>query len=41
MISFPDIQTNMGEAVKKFVDFLAATFGGFFDFIFLYPQERL
>src|SRR5699024_494078 len=41
MGSFPNIRTNIGEAVDWFVDFLATTFEGFFDFIFFISSRTI
>src|SRR5699024_8920184 len=35
MGSFPDIRTNLGDYADQFVDFLATTLAGLFNFIFL------
>ncbi|TQS76567.1 proline/glycine betaine ABC transporter permease [Ornithinibacillus gellani] len=41
MISFPDIRTNLGDYVSDFVDFLASSLEGFFDFIFLIASRTI
>lgn len=41
MGSFPDIKTNLGDYADAFVSFLATTFKGFFDFIFLVASRTI
>lgn len=38
MGSFPNITTNLGDYVERFVDFLDVTFGPIFDFIYLFSS---
>lgn len=41
MIRFPDIETNIGELVDRFVAFLADTFASFFDFIYFVSSRTI
>ena len=41
MKEFPDIRLPIGSSVEKFIDFLAANFDGFFDFIFVIASSMI
>lgn len=41
MTEFPNVRFPIGDAVEKFVDFLAANFDAFFDFIFIISSSMI
>ena len=41
MTEFPDVRFPIGDVVEKFVDFLAANFDAFFDFIFIISSSMI
>lgn len=41
MMTFPDIQTNLGDIAEKIVDFLDTTLEGFFSFIFFIASRTI
>src|SRR5699024_8881671 len=41
MGSFPDIRTKLGDYADQFVDFLATTLAGLFNFIFLIFSKKI
>src|SRR5690625_6661702 len=41
MIEFPDITTSIGKYIEVFINWLATTFEGFFDFIFFIASRSI